>query len=69
MEYLFQLIPEKSKKKVLKLLESEPINIIVTKKRISKHGDFRKKANSTLPGLQELFECRETSWCRMEVNI
>ena len=43
MEYLFQLIPEKSKKKVLKLVESEHINIIVTKKRISKHGDFRKK--------------------------
>ena len=48
MEYLFQLIPEKSKKKVLKLLESEHINIIVTKKRISKHGDFRKKANGEL---------------------
>tara|TARA_B100000963_G_scaffold321383_1_gene304645 strand:- start:4655 stop:5245 length:591 start_codon:yes stop_codon:yes gene_type:complete len=48
MEHFFQLIPEKSKKKVLKLLESEPITIRVTKKRTSKHGDFRKKANGEL---------------------
>ncbi len=45
MQHLFQLIPGKSKKKVIKLLESEPVIIRVTKKRISKHGDFRKKAN------------------------
>ena len=45
MEHFFQLIPGKSKKKVIKLLESEPVIIRVTKKRISKHGDFRKKAN------------------------
>ena len=45
MEHFFQLIPGKSKKKVMKLLESEPVIIRVTKKRISKHGDFRKKAN------------------------
>lgn len=45
MEHFFQLIPEKSKKKVIKLLESEPVIIRVTKKRISKHGDFRIKAN------------------------
>ena len=45
MEHFFQLIPEKSKKKVKKLLESEPVIIRVTKKRISKHGDFRIKAN------------------------
>ncbi len=45
MQHLFQLIPRKSKKKVIKLLESEPVIIRVTKKRISKHGDFRKKAN------------------------
>ena len=45
MEHFFQLIPGKSKKKVMKLLESEPVIIRVTKKRISKHGDFRIKAN------------------------
>ena len=45
MEHFFQLIPGKSKKKVIKLLESEPVIIRVTKKRISKHGDFRIKAN------------------------
>ncbi len=45
MQHLFQLIPGKSKKKVIKLLESEPVIIRVTKKRTSKHGDFRKKAN------------------------
>ena len=45
MEHFFQLIPEKSKKKVIKLLESEPVIVRVTKKRISKHGDFRIKAN------------------------
>ena len=45
MQHLFQLIPGKSKKKVIKLLESEPVIIRVTKKRISKHGDFRIKAN------------------------
>ena len=45
MEHFFQLIPEKSKKKVIKLLGSEPVIIRVTKKRISKHGDFRIKAN------------------------
>ena len=45
MEHFFQLIPGNSKKKVIKLLESEPVIIRVTKKRISKHGDFRIKAN------------------------
>ena len=45
MEHFFQLIPGKSKKKVIKLLESEPVIIRVTKKRFSKHGDFRIKAN------------------------
>ena len=45
MEHFFQLIPGNSKKKVIKLLESEPVIIRVTKKRISKHGDFRIKTN------------------------
>ncbi len=45
MEHFLQLIPEKSKKKVLNLLQLEPVIVRVTKKRISKHGDFRKKAN------------------------
>ena len=48
MEHFFQLIPGKSKKKVIGLLESEPVTIRVTKKRISKYGDFRKKANGEL---------------------
>ena len=43
MEYLFQLIPEKSKKKVFKLLESEPINIIVTKKEFPSTETLEKK--------------------------
>lgn len=45
MEHFLKLIPEKSKKKVVNLLHLEPVIIKVAKKRISKHGDFRKKAN------------------------
>ena len=45
MENFLKLIPEKSKKKVVNLLHLEPVIIKVAKKRISKHGDFRKKAN------------------------
>ena len=45
MENFLKLIPEKSKKKVVSLLYLEPVIVRVTKKRISKHGDFRKKAN------------------------
>ena len=45
MENFLKLIPEKSKKKVVSLLHLEPVIVRVTKKRISKHGDFRKKAN------------------------
>ena len=45
MENFLKLIPEKSKKKVVNLLHLEPVIVKVAKKRISKHGDFRKKAN------------------------
>ena len=45
MDHFLKLIPEKSKKKVVNLLHLEPVIIKVAKKRISKHGDFRKKAN------------------------
>ena len=45
MEHFLKLIPVKSKKKVVNLLHLEPVIIKVAKKRISKHGDFRKKAN------------------------
>ena len=45
MENFLKLIPEKSKKKKVRLLHLEPVIVRVTKKRISKHGDFRKKEN------------------------
>ena len=45
MEHFLKLIPEKSKKKVVNLLHLEPVIVRVSKKRISKHGDFRIKAN------------------------
>ena len=48
MEHFLKLIPEKSKKKVVNLLHLEPVIVRVSKKRISKHGDFRKKANGDL---------------------
>ena len=48
MEDFLKLIPEKSKKKVVNLLHLEPVIVRVSKKRISKHGDFRKKANGDL---------------------
>ena len=48
MDHFLQLIPEKSKKKVVNLLDLEPVFIKVSKKRISKHGDFRKKSNGDL---------------------
>ena len=48
MDHFLQLIPEKSKKKVVNLLHLEPVVIRVSKKRISKHGDFRKKPNGDL---------------------
>ena len=48
MEHFLKLIPKKSKKKVVNLLHLEPVIVRVSKKRISKHGDFRKKANGDL---------------------
>ena len=42
MDQILSLIPEEGKKEIYKLLETSKISIKITKKRNTKHGDFRR---------------------------
>ena len=47
MEQLLSLIPESSKFRIKKFLQASNIDIKITKKRKTKHGDFRRYTNGT----------------------
>lgn len=47
MKQLLSLIPESSKYQIEKLLQTSNVAIKITKKRITKHGDFRRYTNGT----------------------
>lgn len=47
MQHLLSLIPESSKSQIEKLLQNSNVSIKITKKRITKHGDFRRYINGT----------------------
>ena len=42
MDQILSLIPQEAKKQIYKLLETSKISIKITKKRNTKHGDFRR---------------------------
>ena len=48
MEDILQFVPENAHTQLEKLLLSSTVEIKITKRRISKHGDFRKQANGSL---------------------
>ncbi len=45
MEKLFQYVPEASKGQLREYLQKIPIEIKVTRQRLTKHGDFSLKTN------------------------
>ena len=47
MEQLLTLIPENSKTQIIKVLRSYSVSFKITKKRLTKHGDFRRYNNGT----------------------
>ena len=47
MEQVLSFIPTPAKLQVEELLEATPIEIKITPKRLTKHGDFRRQANGT----------------------
>jgi len=47
MEQVLSFIPTTAKLQVEELLEATPIEIKITPKRLTKHGDFRRQANGT----------------------
>ncbi|MDA8877624.1 sprT domain-containing protein [Flavobacteriaceae bacterium] len=47
MQQLLSFIPPAAKPQVIEILEAIPIEIKITQKRLSKHGDFRRQLNGT----------------------
>ena len=47
MEQLLTLVPENSKSQIIKVLRNYNVSIKITKKRLTKHGDFRRYTNGT----------------------
>ena len=47
MQELLSLIPKNSRSQVKKILKDSNVLIKITKKRITKHGDFIKKIDTT----------------------
>ena len=47
MKQLLSLIPESSKYQIKKILQASNVAIKITKKRKTKHGDFRRYTNGT----------------------
>ncbi len=45
MDQILSFVPKESKTQIYKLLETSKISIKITKKRKTKHGDFRRMAN------------------------
>ena len=48
MEKLFQYVPEASKGQLREYLQKIPVEIKVTRQRLTKHGDFSLKTNGML---------------------
>lgn len=47
MDQILSFVPEDAKDQVLKVLETSKVSIKITKKRQTKHGDFRKMRDGT----------------------
>ena len=47
MDQVLSLVPEQAKNQVEQLLNTSKVSIKITKKRQTKHGDFRKNGNGS----------------------
>ncbi|MGD1981060.1 MAG: SprT-like domain-containing protein, partial [Flavobacteriaceae bacterium] len=48
METILSFVPKEAKTQLKTLLEENGVPVIITKKRVTKHGDFRRKKNGEI---------------------
>lgn len=48
MEPILSFVPKEAKTQLKTLLEENGVPVIITKKRVTKHGDFRRKKNGEI---------------------